>query len=102
MPYVFVGVLTEMKINCACFTPNDERIDQVLTEYKASQADGIIHYALQFCHTYNIEAVRVKEACERNSIPFLSLETDYSSEDVGQLRTRIEAFIEMIGKNRGI
>lgn len=87
-----------LKINCACFTPNDERIGQVLDEYSSSQADGIIHYSLQFCHTYNIEAIRIKDVCDMNSIPFLSLETDYSSEDVGQLRTRIEAFIEMIGK----
>lgn len=30
-------------------------------------------------------------------IPFLRMETDYSMEDMGQLKTRIEAFLEMIG-----
>ncbi len=85
-----------MKINCSCFTPNDARIDQVLEEYKDSKADGLIHYSLQFCHTYNIEAVRIKEMCEKEKIPFLNIETDYSSEDTGQLQTRIEAFIEQL------
>ncbi len=85
-----------MKIDCSCFTPNNERIDQVLTEYRDSKAQGVIHYCLQFCHTYNIEAVRIKEACEKNNIPFLAIESDYSAEDVGQIQTRVEAFLEQV------
>ena len=78
-----------MKVDCSCFTPNDERIDQVLKEYRESGAEGLIDYCLQFCHTYNIEAVKLREACEREGIPFLSIESDYSPEDVGQLTTRV-------------
>ncbi|RMD57973.1 MAG: 2-hydroxyacyl-CoA dehydratase, partial [Nitrospirae bacterium] len=33
---------------------------------------------------------------EELGLPFLKIETDYSLEDMGQLRTRIEAFIEML------
>lgn len=90
--------LTEryMKIDCSCFTPNDDRIDQVIREFEASGAEGIIDYCLQFCHTYNIEAVKLREACEARGIPFMAIETDYSPDDVGQLQTRVEAFIEQI------
>ncbi len=90
--------LTEryMKIDCSCFTPNDERIDQVVKEYRDSGAQGIIDYCLQFCHTYNIEAVKLREACSREKIPFMAIESDYSPEDVGQLQTRVEAFLEQI------
>ena len=90
--------LTEryMKIDCSCFTPNDDRIDQVISEYRASGAQGIIDYCLQFCHTYNIEAVKLREACSRERIPFMAIESDYSPEDVGQLQTRVEAFLEQI------
>ncbi|PLX85364.1 MAG: 3-hydroxyacyl-ACP dehydratase [Desulfuromonas sp.] len=90
--------LTEryMQIDCSCFTPNDERIDQVIKEYRDSGAQGIIDYCLQFCHTYNIEAVKLRRACEKEGIPFLAIESDYSPEDVGQLQTRVEAFIEQI------
>jgi len=91
-------VLTDryMQIDCSCFTPNDERVDQVLKEYRASNAQGILHYSLQFCHTYNIEEIKIREMCEKEGIPYLSIETDYSPEDVGQLQTRIEAFLEQI------
>lgn len=85
-----------MKVDCSCFTPNDDRIDQVLKEYRESGAEGLIDYCLQFCHTYNIEAVKLREACEREGIPFLAIESDYSPEDVGQLQTRVEAFLEQI------
>ena len=90
--------LTEryMKIDCSCFTPNDDRIDQVIREYEESAAEGVIDYCLQFCHTYNIEAVKLREACEKRGIPFMAIETDYSPDDVGQLQTRVEAFIEQI------
>jgi benzoyl-CoA reductase/2-hydroxyglutaryl-CoA dehydratase subunit BcrC/BadD/HgdB len=93
-----LDVLTDryMQIDCSCFTPNDERIDQILREYRESNAQGILHYSLQFCHTYNIEEIKVREACEKEGIPYLSIESDYSPEDVGQLQTRIEAFLEQI------
>lgn len=85
-----------MEIDCSCFTPNDERIDQVLKEYRESGAHGIIHYSLQFCHTYNVEEVKIRQACEKENIPYMFIESDYSPEDVGQLQTRVEAFLEQI------
>lgn len=93
-----LDVLTDryMQIDCSCFTPNNERIEQVIREYRESRAQGIIHYSLQFCHTYNVEEIRIKEACLQEGIPYLAIESDYSPEDVGQLQTRIEAFLEQI------
>jgi benzoyl-CoA reductase/2-hydroxyglutaryl-CoA dehydratase subunit BcrC/BadD/HgdB len=85
-----------MQIHCACFTPNDERLDDIVQLSKDYKADGVIHYNLQFCHTYANEAARVEKVLDKNNIPLLRLETDYSDEDTGQLKTRIDAFLEMI------
>ncbi|MHC9542214.1 MAG: double-cubane-cluster-containing anaerobic reductase [Vulcanimicrobiota bacterium] len=87
-----------LSINCACFTPNTERMDDVLAMAKRLKADGVLHYAIQFCTPYMMEAYRVKNAVEKEKIPFLRIETDYSMEDAPQLKTRIEAFLEMMGK----
>ena len=38
----------------------------------------------------------LQQEMEKEGIPFLYLETDYSPEDVGQLTTRIQALIEMV------
>jgi benzoyl-CoA reductase/2-hydroxyglutaryl-CoA dehydratase subunit BcrC/BadD/HgdB len=58
--------------------------------------DGVVHYNLQFCHTYANEAYQVEKRLEAEGIPLLRIETDYSDEDTGQLKNRIEAFLEMI------
>jgi benzoyl-CoA reductase/2-hydroxyglutaryl-CoA dehydratase subunit BcrC/BadD/HgdB len=85
-----------MGINCACFTPNDERMTDIKNLSSKLHAHGVVHYALQFCTPYMIEAYRAKGAVEAAGLPFLRIETDYSLEDAGQLKTRVEAFIEMI------
>ena len=84
------------KVDCAIFTPNRERlthIEEMAADYKA---DGVIHYGLQFCQPYLMESLPVEKALEEKSIPTLRIETDYGMEDLGQLKTRIEAFIEQL------
>ena len=85
-----------MQIHCACFTPNDERLDDIVRLAGEYRVDGVVHHNLQFCHTYANEAVKVERTLEKEGVPLLRIETDYSDEDVGQLRTRIDAFLEMI------
>lgn len=84
------------EIDCACFTPNTPRIDKILKMYEDRKADGVIYYTLSFCHTYNVESFLVTEALEAAGIPCLVIESDYSPEDAGQIKTRVEAFLESI------
>jgi benzoyl-CoA reductase/2-hydroxyglutaryl-CoA dehydratase subunit BcrC/BadD/HgdB len=86
------------QVDCAIFTPNPDRLKHVEEMVKMYKADGVIHYGLQFCQPYLMEAIPMAEALKTNGIPTLRIETDYSMEDVGQLRTRVEAFIEMLRK----
>ncbi|HLR35385.1 MAG TPA: double-cubane-cluster-containing anaerobic reductase [Tissierellales bacterium] len=85
-----------MNINCACFTPNDGRTEDILRYSEEYDIDGVIYYNLSFCHTYAIEYNQVEKVLKDNDIPVLMVETDYSEEDTGQIRTRVEAFLEMI------
>ena len=86
-----------MGINCACFTPNTARADDVIRLAKDSKADGVIDVNLMFCQTYDIEGRSLEERCKAEGIPFLGIETDYTDNDAQQLKTRIGAFIEMLG-----
>ena len=85
-----------LNIVCACFTPNDERLDHIVEMARKYDADGVVHYALQFCAPYTIEATRVEKRLDKEGIPLLKLETDYSMEDMPQLDTRVQAFLEML------
>ena len=85
-----------MKINCACFTPNEGRIDDILRLAKEYKVDGIIDVNLKFCNLYDTEGYFVEKAMKEAGIPDLGIETDYTDSDAGQHRTRISAFIEML------
>ena len=91
-----------MKIDCACFTPNDERTEKIIRLYREKKADGIIYYSLSFCHTYNVESKKVMDGLKEEGIPVLKIETDYSMEDAGQIRTRVEAFLESLSFRKGV
>jgi benzoyl-CoA reductase/2-hydroxyglutaryl-CoA dehydratase subunit BcrC/BadD/HgdB len=86
-----------MKINCACFTPNTARIDDIKRYVKEYNAAGVIDINLKFCTLYDVEGREVEKQLKAAGIPVLGLETDYSDEDAGQLRTRVGAFLEMLG-----
>ncbi|NFD77776.1 2-hydroxyacyl-CoA dehydratase [Clostridium botulinum] len=85
-----------LNINCACFTPNTGRIDDIIKYTKEYEADGVIDTNLSFCHTYAVEHRDVEAKLKEKNIPIMHIETDYSTEDSGQIKTRVEAFLEMI------
>ncbi len=86
-----------MSIGCSCMSPNPNRLamlDRLIDEFKV---DGVVDIVLQACHTYNVETAIVgKLVKEKKGIPYAVVETDYSQADVGQLKTRMAAFIEML------
>jgi len=85
-----------LKINCACFTPNHGRIEDIIKYAEEYSVDGVIDANLSFCHTYAVEHRDVETGLKEKNIPVLQIETDYSSEDSGQIKTRVEALLEMI------
>ncbi len=85
-----------IEINCSVMTPNDGRMQNTLDMVKKYNADGVIDFVLQCCHTFNVEAVKMQQVMEDAGVPYLKIETDYSASDSGQLETRIAAFIETI------
>ena len=86
-----------MKTNCACFTPNTGRIDDLLRLAKEYKVDGVIDVNLKFCCLYDTEGYHVERAMKAAGIPVLGIETDYTDTDAEQLKTRVQAFVEMLG-----
>ncbi|OUP49842.1 double-cubane-cluster-containing anaerobic reductase [Lachnoclostridium sp. An181] len=86
-----------LNIGCSVMTPNPNRLEllgRLIDEY---QVDGVVEMTLQACHTYNVESFGIRRFVnEKKHIPYINVETDYSQADIGQLNTRIAAFIEML------
>ena len=85
-----------MGIHCACFTPNTERVDDIVRLAKEYKVDGVIDVNLKFCTLYDVEGYTVEKALKEAGIPVLGIETDYADSDAEQLKTRIQAFIELL------
>lgn len=86
-----------LSIGCSVMTPNPNRLEllgRLIDEYKV---DGVVEMTLQACHTYNVETLAIRRFVNgEKGIPYINVETDYSQADIGQLNTRIAAFIEML------
>jgi len=84
---------------CPIFTKNDDRKRRIIDLVKEYKADGVVYQAFAGCQVYEMEQRSVLEAMEKEGIPILYIESDYSPSHLGQLTTRIEAFVESL-KNR--
>ena len=86
-----------MNIGCSVMSPNNNRlklISELIDDYKV---DGVVDMELHACHTYNVEKLTIERfVTEEKNIPYIQVETDYSQADVGQLKTRLSAFVEML------
>ena len=85
-----------LEINCSVMTTNEARLENTRAMIEKYKVDGVIEVILQACHTFNVESVKVCRMVEDMGIPYMKLETDYSTADNGQLETRISAFLEML------
>jgi benzoyl-CoA reductase/2-hydroxyglutaryl-CoA dehydratase subunit BcrC/BadD/HgdB len=82
---------------CSVMSPNPGRYALLAELIQEFSVDGVVDLTWQACHTYNLESHGIgKFVKERYALPFLHLETDYSESDTGQLRVRIEAFLEIV------
>lgn len=94
-----IGERYLMASTCPCFTSNDgneDRINWLLNKVKEWNVQGVIYYVVRGCMLYAMEYTRVKRVLDRANIPVYYLDTEYTREDVGQLKTRVEAFLEML------
>ena len=74
------------------------RKDYILKTAKEYSADGVIIQSIKFCDTWGVESSAMVTALREEGIPVLRLEREYRQSGEGQLRTRIQAFIESMGK----
>jgi benzoyl-CoA reductase/2-hydroxyglutaryl-CoA dehydratase subunit BcrC/BadD/HgdB len=91
--------IAEMYLNipCSCMSPNPTRMSRLAALIDDYSADGVVDITWTGCHTYNIESRVLKSFLQANkNVPFLQIETDYSQGDTEQIRSRVQAFLEMM------
>ncbi|MBU0991546.1 MAG: 2-hydroxyacyl-CoA dehydratase family protein [Proteobacteria bacterium] len=98
-PIERISAHTLTKTSCPRMMDNFQaRLAAIISAYETFQADGIIIEAIKFCDTWGLEARELTDSLREKGIPVLKLEREYRITGEGQLKTRIQAFIESMGK----
>ena len=82
---------------CPCFVRGEDRVNRILEFAEAYAVEGAIYHNLRLCTLFQFETPAVRDALREVGVPMLDLQTDYTAEDTEQLRTRVQAFLEMLG-----
>jgi benzoyl-CoA reductase subunit C len=83
------------RTRCPCRHPPEERLDFILSMIKDFKVSGVVFLLQKFCDTHFMEHPFMEEKLKENGIPSLLMEVEQST-PTGSLRTRVEAFIEML------
>lgn len=76
--------------------PTDERIDQIVSLAKEFRVDGVIMETVRYCNPYIWENPRMRSRLESEGFPVMELDVEYGMPATGQIKTRVQAFMEML------
>jgi benzoyl-CoA reductase/2-hydroxyglutaryl-CoA dehydratase subunit BcrC/BadD/HgdB len=74
------------------------RFQTILDTVREYKVDGVVLEILKFCDLWGVDSVPLVNALRKEGIPVLKLEREYRLVGEGQLRTRVQAFLESMGK----
>jgi benzoyl-CoA reductase subunit C len=75
----------------------EERFGHIRRFIKDFKVDGVVLYIYKYCDPYGFDVPAMKSYIESADTPVLYLEDEYSMSTIGRLRTRIQAFLELLG-----
>ncbi|WP_324739997.1 2-hydroxyacyl-CoA dehydratase family protein [Tsuneonella sp. CC-YZS046] len=90
-------------VPCPTRVQNDVDWDAFLIDAMRRQsAEGMIVLMAKFCEPHMYYYPEVKEAFERAEMPHLLIETEHESMALEHIRTRVESFLELVKRRRGV
>ena len=85
---------------CANRKPMSKAVDFSETLAREYDVDGVLYVYLKFCACYGLTKKDFIDRLQGNGLPVLDVSSDYSQSDHGQLKTRLEAFVEVLKERR--
>lgn len=84
---------------CARMVPSTERFDRIIQLTREFRVDGVISQVIRYCVPYAHDVPLLKDRLKQVDIPMLALDVEYGTSGSGQIRTRVQAFLEMMEAN---
>jgi benzoyl-CoA reductase/2-hydroxyglutaryl-CoA dehydratase subunit BcrC/BadD/HgdB len=76
----------------------DLRLQIIIETVKEYRVDGVVLEIIKFCDLWGVDSMSLVSALRKEGIPVLKLEREYRTGGESQLYTRVQAFIESMGK----
>jgi benzoyl-CoA reductase subunit C len=96
-PFAAIAERYLQKPKCARMMGVGDQIDYVQSAISATGADGVILSHVKFCDNLNCNIPLFQQAVETAGAKCLVLENDYEFSDIEKARTKVEAFLEILG-----
>lgn len=81
---------------CARMVPSEERFNRIIDLAKTFKVDGVISQTIRYCVPYAHDVPLLRDRLKAAGIPMLALDVEYGTSGSGQIRTRVQAFLEMM------
>ncbi len=81
---------------CARMVPSEGRFNRILELARDYRVDGVISQIIRYCVPYAHDVPLISERLKKINVPTLSLDVEYGTSGSGQIRTRVQAFLEML------
>jgi len=85
-----------LRAPCARMEEGSRRVTYLKELVDTCKADAVIYSTVKFCDTHLYDLPRVSDMFRREGVPFLVIENEYVWTGMGQVHTRVEAFLEMV------
>lgn len=76
--------------------PGISRFDYILERCREYNVDGIVGYSISFCDPHKFDYPDLRDYLKKEGLPMLLIDDNYSFEPAGAIKTRLQAFIEML------
>lgn len=101
-PFVSIAKRYLRRISCSRMVNISERIENAISLIERFSIHGAVYHTLKFCDHSLYDLPLIKKEFQKKNIPLLHLSCDYSPSTQGQIKTRVEAFLEQLVGSKSI
>ncbi|MDZ4132569.1 MAG: 2-hydroxyacyl-CoA dehydratase family protein, partial [Dethiobacteria bacterium] len=76
--------------------PGTGRFDYILERAREYKVDGVVGYSISFCDPHKFDYPDLRDYLKKEGLPMLLIDDNYSFEPAGAIKTRLQAFMEML------
>ncbi|HLG29863.1 MAG TPA: 2-hydroxyacyl-CoA dehydratase family protein, partial [Candidatus Brocadiales bacterium] len=90
------------RTSCSRMVNVSDRIKNAISLIEQYSIEGAVYHTLKFCDHSLYDFPLIKKEFQKKNIPLLHISCDYSPSTQGQIKTRVEAFLEQLACSKNI